>query len=222
MSALGSNLQWNDIEIGRFPKLEEYYEQNHMLGKHSVAEEVKKIVGESIWNEYFTFSFVRHPYSRAISLYTYIQRMLRNKYSKNRFPFWKKRDNTPFWSWSVTKAFLESKNFSEFIRNENFLKYPGAQPQVNWVLDSKNEPLVDFIGKYENLAIDFEKVTKKVSGKRIELKSVNISTGKSSPSSYLREEADYNYLAELYKRDFIAFNYDPSLRFQNVATRVAA
>lgn len=214
MDALGRNLSWNDIEIGANPEVHRFYREKYGLGKHSLAREVREIIGENAWDSYLKFTFVRHPYSRAVSLYTYIQRMARTKYSRNRFPFYKRKDKSPFWSWLMTQAFLDSKNFSEFIRHEKFLNDFGAQSQINWIFTNEGETLVDFIGKYENLDIDFEKITQKIdSENKPELKQINISTGKQKPGFYFQSEEDYKYLEKLYEDDFKAFNYDPNLRF---------
>ncbi len=53
---------------GRSPK--EY----RPLDKHSTAREIRACVSPEIWNDYFTFAFVLHPVTRAISLYNYMAR----------------------------------------------------------------------------------------------------------------------------------------------------
>ncbi|MEL6488829.1 MAG: sulfotransferase family 2 domain-containing protein [Cyanobacteria bacterium J06621_3] len=215
MEALGRNLKWNDIEIGTDPEVHKFYREKYNLGKHSLAKEVKQVLGKEVWDNYFKFTFVRHPYSRAVSLYTYVQRMARAKYAKNRFPFYKRKDNSPFWSWLMTQAFLDSKNFSEFIRHEKFLNDFGAQSQSHWIFNKEEETLVDFIGKYENINIDFNKILHKIdsAANKPSLKQINISTGKKEPEFYFKGEKDYKHLEKIYEQDFRVFDYDPNLRF---------
>ena len=214
MEALGRNLRWDDIEIGTNPEVHKFYREKYGLGKHSLAKDVRQIIGREVWDSYFKFTFVRHPYARAVSLYTYIQRMAKAKYARNRFPFYKKKDKSPFWSWLMTQAFVDSKNFSEFIRHEKFLNDFGAQPQINWLFNNEEEMLVDFIGKYENLNTDFEKIAQKIDNdNKPVLKHINNSTGKKEPGFYFQSEEDYKHLEKLYKNDFEFLNYDPNLRF---------
>lgn len=48
--------------------------QYRALEKHSTALEIRSCVSEEMWDEYFTFAFVRHPVTWAISLYNYMAR----------------------------------------------------------------------------------------------------------------------------------------------------
>ena len=77
--ALDPLLGWNDVICGATQfgnAVDRAYRQRFGLHKHCHARDIRAVVGEEIWREYFTFAFARNPYSRAVSLYTYIHRLL--------------------------------------------------------------------------------------------------------------------------------------------------
>ena len=39
--------------------------------EHSSAYQIRKIVGEPLWNQYFTFTIVRNPFDRILSRFYY-------------------------------------------------------------------------------------------------------------------------------------------------------
>jgi len=214
--ALSHHLSWNDLEIGDLMEMQKYYREKHKLHKHTLAKDAKVVVGSEIWNNYFKFSFVRHPYTRSVSLYTYIEGLIKKRGYKvylRSLPV-KRWNQDRVWRWSLAKAYLGSKSFSEFIRHDMYLQDVGAQPQVKWVLDDDKNMLLDFVGKVENLEQDLNKIVNYISGDLdLKLRSLNVSGGESKKTSPMLSEADYEYLQELYREDFTTFDYDPNLRF---------
>lgn len=82
------------------------------------------------WDSYYKFCFVRNPYDKIISGWNYV--------NKNKIPFGRYLQR-PFQknSWDYWHVFM---------------------PQVRHIINEKGKIGVDFIGKYENLEEDFEKV----------------------------------------------------------------
>jgi hypothetical protein len=69
-----------DLEIGGTPlgqQLEDLFFQRHGLRKHSLAKEIRAVVGQETWDSFFKFSFVRNPFSRAVSTYRFLRRWRR-------------------------------------------------------------------------------------------------------------------------------------------------
>jgi hypothetical protein len=119
--ALDDTLAWNDISIGSTPfgeQIQQPYFRRFNLQKHSSAQDIRKIVGEGTWSNFFRFTFVRHPFNRAVSLYTFIHEMVQRQGRKRYFrhlPIARFQKN--FYNWPVTKAYLQTKTFSGFIRH---------------------------------------------------------------------------------------------------------
>lgn len=84
------------------------------------------------YDAYFTFSFVRNPWSRFVSLYRALGYNMR-------FQF---------------KLFV----LHEFNRTETDGYSWLVRPQSDFIIDENGNPLVDFIGRFENLQNDFSHV----------------------------------------------------------------
>ncbi len=88
------------------------------------------------FDDYFTFSFVRNPWSRAVSMYKYLG--YRKKCS--------------------FRDFLVNE-LAERLWEE---KYWFVCPQNEFVCDSDGNVMVDFIGSVENLQADFNEVARQI------------------------------------------------------------
>ena len=124
--ALRPYLSGRDLLLGTSPRGElnnAYYNLKYRLQKHSGARKVRTFVGDATWNDYLKFSFVRDPFDRLRSLYFYFDRML----ARRREPHLR---NALLWlpgtgfrdplKWPGMQAFLETDNFSGFIRHPTF------------------------------------------------------------------------------------------------------
>lgn len=97
---------------------------------HSPAEAVRRYFPYE-WNNYYKFCFVRNPFDQALSEYFYQTRGLERDVSFSHF----------------LKAMLGEVDDPEIVPH-GF--------KSNWSLFTHNdEPIVDYIGKYENLEEDF-------------------------------------------------------------------
>jgi len=101
---------------------------------HISAMDLMSKMGKKRFGSYFKFGIVRNPWDWEVSLYTY---MLKNK-------------NHPLHG--MVKGF---KNFDEY------LEWRYSKPvtyQKDFLFSEKNEQLVDFIGRFEKLSDDFNKI----------------------------------------------------------------
>ena len=151
--------------------------------KHIWAQHMRERVGEEIWDDYFTFAFVRNTYDMILSLYSmYTQ-----------YPQYTDPDQPEFYHpWN------QYKNFEDFIismdehRHEPDEKWRKrldsfeVETQMDVWTDLENLQtsylteswkgtdgpgtiLVDFIGKYENLVDDFHHVCQTIGLPKLDL-----------------------------------------------------
>ena len=211
--SLAQSLKWNDLVIGgtKFGELvQPHYKENFGLSKHSSAREIKSVLGDKIWDKYLKFAFVRHPYSRAISLYTYVQKLIQVKGSKGRLYFF--LGKTRVQSWHIVQAYLETKSFSDFIRHDKFKKTFVTASQTEYLIDEKGEINFDFVGKFETLKKDFSVVSGRIGLPNLTLAKSNVSPTSGKLKKAYLYETDYTYLSKIYEQDFENFSYDRDRR----------
>jgi hypothetical protein len=112
-------------------------------------------LGRTAWDSHFSFGFVRNPWARLVSWYSMISE---RPPETNRNPLWDYARNN-------------SNNFEEFVTNctdvvsetlpNGFVYRKGfAINQFDYFCDAGGEICADFIGKFENLEGDFERVSR--------------------------------------------------------------
>jgi hypothetical protein len=132
--------------------------------KHEFA--VKAAAELERWNEYFKFAFVRNPWDRLVSWYSMIRdaetirwhQILTNQ--RRRSHFRQPRENK-LWRYVLDN----SSTFEEFIINctdeievDEGVYYSFAYNQLDYIADSNDDLLVDFIGRFESFGSDLYKV----------------------------------------------------------------
>ena len=132
--------------------------------KHESA--VKAAAELKCWNEYFKFAFVRNPWDRLVSWYSMIRdaetirwhQILTNQ--RRRSHFRQTRENK-LWRYVLDN----SSTFEEFIINctdeievDEGVHYSFAYNQLDYIADSNDDLLVDFIGRFESFGSDLHKV----------------------------------------------------------------
>jgi len=153
------------------------------------------------FDEFYKFSFVRNPWSRLVSEYRY-------------------------------RNYIQHKSFKDFVMNK--LPSPGwddkyrhVMPQTDMLYSDSGELLVDFVGKFENLQSDFDKLCEHWGFEDTEVPHVNSSDKKSRELRrktrnflYRNNESDLKkyvefyddetreYVAGLYQNDINNFKYE--------------
>lgn len=207
--ALDNTLQWNDVVCGGTEYGEgvgPHYEKRFGLWKHSTAQQIKDVIGDQVWSEYFTFGVVRDPYVRIKSLYSYAEKLV----SKAERGWRLKRfmGLQGFWNWGFVRAYLESRSFTEFIRHTDLLASQIAKPMSDYLVGPDGCLLVNFAGRIEHIEDDFQVICERVGLEPSSLKVRNRSEfGTAQLGEYYQEPSDYRFITDFYRRDFELFGY---------------
>lgn len=104
--------------------------------EHMPAHEIRAQVGADVWNRYFTFTVVRHPYDYIVSRY-----------------FW----DVDFWNRSEAEYNWDPDDFDQFLR------YRPERLNENWrLLTDCDEVIVDFVVRFERLREDLAEVSRRI------------------------------------------------------------
>jgi hypothetical protein len=101
--------------------------------QHADALQVKQLIPQEIYDNYYKFAFVRNPWAWQVSLYHYAQQTRKHFQHK------------------ITKE-LSFEEYIEWRVNNNY------RSQKSFVSDASGEMIVDYIGKLENINSDFSKI----------------------------------------------------------------
>jgi len=164
-------------------------------GGHKTVRVYKRIFGPAVYKEYFTFTFVRNPYSRLLSAYRFLKN---GGFSET--------DRT----WAIQNL-SEYSSFDDFIKlwidEESIWSLNHFKPQYSFVCDVSLTPEVDFIGKVESIEEDFEKVCSILNiPNKLEIRN----KGKTDNTNWEHFYSDYSIdkITDIYSRDFELFQYE--------------
>ena len=138
-----------------------------------------------------TFTFIRNPFSRAVSLY--YECLRDSKHHK--------------------KLKIDQNTiFEDFLNRIKQNDYWFTMPMINWI-GIENINKIDHIAKFENFDLELTKITKKFEIKiDYNIHNINNSIGsKYSPSNYINFYKNQNTISlieEIYKNDLLNFNYN--------------
>lgn len=164
-------------------------------GAHYTIAQYKMMFSKEEFDSFYKFTFVRNPWDRVVSAYHYLKdggRVKNDRAMRDRIiaPYASFRD--------FVLGFLTEENIAgatHFRHQHEFVCMSATRP-----------PEVDFIGRFETLADDFETVRTRLGVTR-ELASTN--RGRSRPTRYRDSYDDETAarVAAVYRRDIELFGY---------------
>jgi len=159
--------------------------------KNKYFKDIKKSTNQ------FSFAFVRNPWDRCVSAFRYLNNGGQNRADKK----------------DAEKFFIGyQSDFAGFIRhhksNNVFLEQMHFKPQYKWICDENDNVLVDFVGKFENLQEDFNKLCDTIEVPRQKL--IHNKKPKSKHKHYTEyyDEETKQIVAEKYAKDIEMFGYE--------------
>ncbi len=108
------------------------------VSPHASALETRAFLGPEVYDAYYKFAFVRNPWDWQVSLYHYL------KQSPLHPQYWM------------------SRQFSNFDDYFEWRCSDERRLQKSFLTDESGELMVDFVGRFETLSEDFEKICAQV------------------------------------------------------------
>lgn len=161
-------------------RLERDYQKNVFRAHDNIRAAQRRMPSET-FNRYFKFAFVRNPWDRLVSEYEFLlERPSHGRHSR------------------VKK--LES--FEHFIK----MQIPRKDAyQINMLCDRQGKPLMDFVGKIENLQNDWQTVCEKIGIPHQELQRRNATQHRHYQDYY--DKNSRQLVARHWAREIELFDY---------------
>lgn len=135
--------------------LKEKFEDDYSVQNESLKYTVHKLTKR--YDNYYKFTFVRNPFERVVSCYE-------SKYHKDRRMVGKIVKELEY-EYYLFGYIRKDRGFSNFLCRialiPNAYKDHHFKPQYNIVYDKHGRKRVDYIGKYENLGQEYQKISQK-------------------------------------------------------------
>lgn len=187
-----------DIELGGTAfgeKIAPLYVEKYKIGKHTTAQKLKTVIGEDTFSKFFTFAFVRNPYDRILSIYSFLKS-------------WR--------NWPKNKVMDDFSDVKEFLKSDFFLNEGGPsnilKPQYTWVTDNAQRIVIDQVYKLEDFgdhsAALLDRIGIKVEDPKLVFRTLNTSKKDNRDIEIIhRDEEIKGLILKKYKEDFKLFNY---------------
>ncbi|MBW2172233.1 MAG: sulfotransferase family 2 domain-containing protein [Deltaproteobacteria bacterium] len=148
--------------------------------QHLFAEHVRMEVGSNTFNQYFKFSFMRNPWDKAVSQFHYMR---------------ERKNLRKFIGMELDDSF---KKYLALIQRKIHVQW---DEQYKFISNENGDIMVDFLGRFENLEQDLNKVLN-----RLGVRMVRISFHRPYYEYY--DDEAIGIVQSMYKRDIDMFGYE--------------
>jgi|TARA_Y100000289_G_C3931203_1_gene156541 hypothetical protein len=178
------------------------FDWNQGSGHDSYSDYESKILNIS---DYFTWSFVRNPWVRAVSAFEDCPEI------HDEVPDFKTYINILY----KNKSLFQNKKFTSYGSNHKIPEFPVGRihfwPSALCLKNKNGDLSIDFIGKLENLEEDFKSICDKLNIKNCNVPHKNQRKGKKLRKNTfykdLYNDSLINQVGEIYSEDIELFNY---------------
>lgn len=168
---------------------EKEYNSKYLINSHKTAREMKNLLGHKAWSKLYTFTIVRNPWDRIVSIYHYLKH---ENYIPSDLSF---RDY-------VIKLDYEIQN------NEWQYDYaPFYLGSIDFVTDENGNIIVSKIAKFEDRDSEVEEIAQKIGSKGLGNIFVQKASVKNKHYSSYYDEETKEIIERLYKQDVLVFDY---------------
>jgi hypothetical protein len=178
----------------------------HWHGRHGHASDGIAEIGMDQWRQNYSFSFVRNPWDRLVSWYAMIER------ERQALPWYNRWRKAPFRTQLWNEVVQKASNFEEFIERCDAVTFDRgsrksfAFNQVDYISTPDGSLAVDFVGRFESLASDFDIVAQRLGLNDVHLPKRNVSRHAHYSSWY--NDRTREIVAKRFARDIAAFGYE--------------
>ncbi|NES83408.1 MAG: sulfotransferase family protein [Moorea sp. SIO2B7] len=167
------------------------YQEKSYFNNHLTARQMKGKLPKGLWDELFTFSLVRNPWDRMVSLYFYRQKTgeLSEKISFEEY---------------INQ--LKSPRYNRIGSIHSFYGY--YYGNCEYILDGKDNIIVDFVGKYEERESAIKIIAEKINYPSLGKLKLQQAKSKDLHYSKLYNHETKKLVEEVFKKDIEMFAYE--------------
>jgi len=174
---------------GKKNLLESKYSSEQIFPDHLTSSEMINIIGMESWQKIFTFSIVRNPWDRILSLYFY-------RKIKNNIPE----------SWSFTDYILNLEGATD---KTNYFEYQGFRYGASeYIFDGNNKLLINHIVRYEERDTGLQFISQKLKIRNFGIISTQISKPPRVDYKYYYSTDTKRIIENKYARDIDLLGYN--------------
>jgi hypothetical protein len=161
-------------------------------GRHPTIHDIREQLPKEVFDEYFSFAFIRNPFDRMVSAYAYFNKRTGIKGCFSDF---------------VRKRGIYGTEYRRNKHDAAVHHMMGLRPITDFICDDSGYVVVDFVGRFETLYTDFEHVAKAIGLPPMLPRHLNVSSRYDDYRWYYTPRLR-RIVEKCYKTDLIKFGYE--------------